>query len=406
MSAAAAGGRPRYGAAGRNVVRLDDPRALACWRELLAVAHTRRDRLVRQLLRGPGTALAARLLSGSVPAATTRWEPVYERAAALLGDALRGLEPGIVVRDYAGTGRGRMLFFLFAPEGRAPRAVLKARPVFGTGMALRAEWEMLRALAARLPAELARTVPAPMGFATDDDTEALLASHVPGRSGYVELFGSLAPARHVARQLAGAVDWLTRFQAATRLADRTLDPALLEVRWRVLHARLLPHDRGDVSRESRGFEALAAAPTLALVARHGDYWVRNVLYTREGEVTVVDWEQGVLEASPLDDLFQFMRTYGAAFPWTRRGAPPVEAFALTFLRESVVSRHVGAELRRWRERAGIPAAAIRSLFLLHLLRKADVAGTLPARGGGTLTRPQWLECYRMLATADRSVFSG
>lgn len=217
----------------------------------------------------------------------------------------------LLVEDYPGNGRNRLVVFLFKTGAASPMAVLKL------GSNLRREAEALRFLADRLPADLRGTVPRLLDF----QEEALLMSPVPGVSAYMEVQGLLAPGRAVDRHFDAAVDWLLRFHRATG-------------------------------------------------ASHGDFWARNLLV---GPTAVVDWEHFTEEA-PIDaDLFHFPLTYGLNYPWERwRRLPPDEAFRRTFLEDNRVSRAVRRYLARFGEPAALRErfeSRLSSEFL-DLLRRA------------------------------------
>jgi hypothetical protein len=204
--------------------------------------------------------------------------------------ALRSLDLAtyrwLLVEDYSGNGRDRLVVFLFREGEASPKAVLKL------GSGLQREAEALRFLAERLPADLRDSVPRLL----DWREQALVMSPVPGVSAYVEMQGLLAPGRAVDRHFDAAAEWLLRFHQATG-------------------------------------------------ASHGDFWARNVLV---GPTAVVDWEHFTEEA-PIDkDLFQFPLTYGLNYPWERwRRLPPEEAFRRTFLEDNRVSRAVRRYLARF-----------------------------------------------------------
>lgn len=399
----------RYGVAGRHLVRLDDAVA-GYYLGHLAVAHTRRERWGAMLLRAleavSGWSHARSFRRRLAPSAVTRpaWEPLLSHATSLVG-GLGALEPGIIVHDYAGTGRDRTLFFLFEEGASAPVALLKARPTTAAGRTLAEEWRALRHLAERLPPALAGTVPAPLAFGEDAEIEALLVSALPGRSGYVELRRTIAPPRRADAQLRGAIGWLAAFQAATRTPHDVIDPAALIADARVRLARTGVTERREAAPLLDGLAELAGAPPLARAASHGDFWVRNVLYAPAvQQVAVVDWEQFAPLASPVDDLFHFLVSYGMSFPWGR-GVRGADAFARTFVARNAVARATGRVLDEWRERHGLTRRSLRALFLLHLLTRADDA-LAGAPAPDVSSRSRWLDCYRTIAGAGRSVFSG
>lgn len=414
LGAAAAAAAPhttRFGQAGRHLVRLDDERVARYYLGHLAVAHTRRARwgaMLRPVLEAARGWFGVQTFRPAVaPAAPLppAWEAPLARAAALVG-GLGALEPGIVIHDYAGAGRQRTLFFLFDATAPAPVALLKTRPTAATGKPLSVEWDALRLLAERLPRTLASTVPVPLSYGGDAEAEALLVSVLAGASGYVELHRTIAPARRAEAQLGGAMEWLAAFQESTRNPQHAVDPAALIADGRLRLARAGLTGREEAAALLDGLAELAAGPSLPRVAAHGDFWVRNVLYAPMArEVAVVDWEQFTPLASPVDDLFHFLVSYGVSFPWCC-GSRATDAFARTFVAPTPVARAARRVLGEWRERHGLTRHALRALFLLHLLVRADEALPDAPTDGTAFNRSRWLDCYRTIARADRSVFSG
>lgn len=198
----------------------------------------------------------------------------------------------LLVEDYPGNGRDRLVVFLFGEGATSPTAVLKI------GSGLEREAEALRFLAERLPPDLRGSVPRLL----DWQDRALLMSPVAGVSAYVEMQGLLAPGRAVDRHFDAAADWLLKFHRATG-------------------------------------------------ASHGDFWARNLLV---GPTAVVDWEHFAEEAPIQADLFHFPLTYGLNYPWERwRRLPPDEAFRRTFLEDNRVSRAVRRYLSRFGDPASL-----------------------------------------------------
>lgn len=212
--------------------------------------------------------------------------PIRERVETALRSLDLETRRWLLVEDYSGNERDRLVVFLFGEGG--PTAVLKL------GSGLEREAKALRFLAERLPADLRDTVPRLL----DWQDQALVMSPVRGVSAYVEMQGLLAPGRAVDRHFDAAADWLLRFHRATG-------------------------------------------------ASHGDFWARNLLV---GPTAVVDWEHFSDEAPIHADLFHFPLTYGLNYPWERwRRLPPDEAFRRTFLEDNRISRAVRRYLARFAE---------------------------------------------------------
>lgn len=146
---------------------------------------------------------------------------------------------------------------------------------------------------------------------------------------------------------------------------------------------------------------LAERP-LPLAASHGDFWARNLLLDGAGRVSgVVDWEEASQQPGPpFVDLFHFALSYGLNALWSSyRRSPPDRAFRRTFLEDNPVSRAVRAMLRSYCSETGLRHELLTPLFRFYLW-------TGFRRAFGADEKGLWLRFDRMLAQADRSVFSG
>ncbi|HEX7186512.1 MAG TPA: phosphotransferase [Thermoanaerobaculia bacterium] len=330
----------------RFVLPADDPGIASYLFERLLAPHNLRERLRRSAL------VSVPVLAPHLPLQSLNGqEPALEMVTAILGELLSGtLLEGrsarwLLVEDYAGNGRERLVLFLFATGETSPAAVVKLRRSGVAGNPLHCEAEALRFLAERLPADLRSSVPGVIVWREISGIEALMMSALPGVSAYVEMQGLLAPGRAVRRHFAAAAEWLARFHAATS-------------------------------------------------ASHGDFWARNLLVGPDGRAAVVDWEHFREDAPPHEDLFHFPLTYGLNYPWERwRRLPPDEAFRCTFLEDNRVSRAVASYLSRYAAVAGVDPDDLRRLFDVYLETRPESG--LP-----------WAEFRSLLGRAGRSVFSG
>jgi hypothetical protein len=265
----------------RFVFPAGDPGIASYLFERLFAPHNLRERLRRSA--GLATRVAKLLPDDG---------PIQEQIEAALRRLDLGPHRWLLVDDYSGNERNRLVVFLFREGEASPKAVLKL------GSGLQREAEALRFLAERLPADLRGSVPHLLAW----QEQALLMSPVPGVSAYVEMQGLLAPRRAVDRHFDAAADWLFKFHRATG-------------------------------------------------ASHGDFWARNLLVS---PTAVVDWEHFTEEAPIYADLFHFPLTYGLNYPWERwRRLPPDEAFRRTFLEDNRVSRAVRRYLTRFGDPAAL-----------------------------------------------------
>ncbi len=109
-----------------------------------------------------------------------------------------------------------------------------------------------------------------------------------------------------------------------------------------LAARLRMHGTGAARDLSEQIAAFAAAVTGTAPAVHGDFWSKNILFTRD-EIAVIDWET-LAPGFPLQDAF----TVCAYSTHTSKGAvlSHVQAFMHVFFSDNAVSRLLTELARR------------------------------------------------------------
>lgn len=129
---------------------------------------------------------------------------------------------------------------------------------------------------------------------------------------------------------------------------------------------------------------------------------------REGLAGLVNREHFPETASPANDLFHFPLTYGLNYPWARyRRQAPEEAFRFAFVEQNHISRAIKVYFRCYCTRTGLDEIMLKPLFYLYLLTGAlrHQNGSLQQPGIGENSN-KWLQFYRILTGANRSVFSG
>lgn len=378
----------RFDAVDRYLVPRDVPEALAYLADRLYVAHGTGERL-RRGLAARGGAVAARVLlvegtlgltagagrlelegCGEDEGHAARWRSALPLLRALdrhgeglvpasLGGPL--LRRSILLRDYEGGGRKRLIAFPFREGEDRPAAVVKLRPHLHPGATLRSERDALEMVRAALPPPVAATVPEPLAFAEVDGAEILVLGHVDGRSAYQDQQNLFLPNRAPDAGLEAAAAWLAAFHGA-----------------------------------------LGVDVTTGTGPVHGDFWSRNVLLApRDGRVEVagvVDWEGFRTVGHPVHDLFHFPFTWGLNRPGGRRGRrPPSEVFWGTFLEPTRVSAAVQAYLGRYCADAGLDPMALVPLCHQYV--------ALMGRRGGKRTEREWAACHTLLENFPRPVLA-
>jgi hypothetical protein len=301
----------------RYLVPLDSPRVLRYFTETLLVPHGHVER-IRKFVRRPSVRRASEDELGSD---TRELLQQIEHALPRSPSALRS----IILRDYEGTDRARVMAFLFDGDAPAPFAVAKAQR---TPHELRREAEAIESVRAMLPPQLRGAIPEVLAVDTYSRGELLVQSALPGRSSYVDMQSSFAPWRRVEAHLEAASRWLAAFHDATRVNAT--------------------YPLGDL-----------AIPMSAL---HGDYWARNVMLNGNS-MAVVDWEHFSPVAPPYVDLFHYALTYGLNYPGARyHRLAPEDAFARTFLERNRLSRAVRRYFQDYMQRSGLPPKSLVPAF--------------------------------------------
>jgi hypothetical protein len=336
------------GAIDRFLVPLDAPHVLRYFTDTLLVPHGPVER-VRKTLRRP----RIRRVSPAVLGSDTReLLQQIEHALPSSPSSLRS----IILRDYEGTDRARVMAFLFEGDAAAPFAVAKAQR---TPHELRREAEAVVSVRAMLPPQLRGTVPEVLAVDSSEHGELLIQSALPGRSAYVEMQSSFAPWRRVDAHFDAAGRWLAAFHDATRVNAM--------------------YTSGSIH--------------VPMSATHGDYWARNVMHHGEA-MAVVDWEHFSPVAPPYVDLFHYALTYGLNYPDARyRRLPPETAFARTFLQRNRLSRAVRRYLHEYVQRAGISPASLVPAFREFLATRGTMNAAAEAPGTKDMPWARFAELF-------------
>lgn len=336
------------GAVDRFLIPLDAPRVFRYFVETLLVPHGHVER-VRKALRRPRVRRATADVLGSD---TRELLQQIEHALPVSPSSLRS----IILTDYEGTDRARVMAFLFEGDAPAPFAVAKAQR---TPHELRREAEAIESVRAMLPPHMRGAVPEVLAVDTYARGELLVQSALPGRSAYVEMQSSFAPWRRVDLHFDAASQWLAAFHDATRV---------------------------------NATYALGKL-TVPMSATHGDYWARNVMI-HGNTMAVVDWEHFSPVAPPYVDLFHYALTYGLNYPGARyRRLPAEAAFARTFLERNRLSRAVRRYLQDYAKRAGLPPQSLVPAFREFLATRGTMHVTAEAPGTKEMPWKRFAELF-------------
>jgi hypothetical protein len=264
---------------------------------------------------------------------------------------LREPEARLVLLTSAQDDGSRIVVLPFREAAERPGVVFKLarRPDFDRHTAQ--EQATLRHLRGRLSADLARTLPTPLGAEGSGAGRGFLESPVGGHMLAVSTGRWGASTAGQIQDLRVAADWLARFHRETTVA-RPRWGAETMARWVEPSIARFERAVGAGDPERRLFDALRAhAATLAgqafpVVTVHNDFNPWHVY--RAGEsVSVIDWEFGQDDVSlrqgpALCDLLYFANHWLNLARGVRSPATEARAFEDLFLRSGRGDRHCRA----------------------------------------------------------------
>jgi aminoglycoside phosphotransferase (APT) family kinase protein len=224
------------------------------------------------------------------------------------------------------TPEAKVSLLLFDDSGavvavaKVPRDDRGAAAVRAEHAALRWAWSI---------ASLRPTVPRPIGLLELDGRPVLVQSAVAGKPMTASYYtpGHTSNQALVERDFEAAGDWLDAFVGATRYAEVSL--AEVTQRW---IGPLVDRYRGAFGTSPDEDDLLAAVldrahglggETVPLAARHGDFWMGNLLLEGDVITGVIDWELARERdaAGPFSDAFKLPTSYGLYLdrPWPWAG---------------------------------------------------------------------------------------
>lgn len=227
-----------------------------------------------------------------------------------------------------------MLFFVFENGATEPSRVVKVRRIEAAGPSLGTEARVLDALRGTLDSAMLSSVPRLEEYLVDGAHEELVISAIRGVPLTILMQRSLRPRRAHTQHLVAAGAWLGAFHSATRYGERT--------------------------------------------AVHGDFWPRNVLYSRPDSVAgVIDWEHASMTGSPWVDLFTLPMLFVTDAPAWRAGDRRGD-LSLAFNGRGALGRAVRSYFAAYARAASVPLPTVREAFDAWIA--AGGAGSLPASG--------------------------
>ncbi|MEN8206874.1 MAG: aminoglycoside phosphotransferase family protein [Pseudomonadota bacterium] len=363
----------------------------------LFAPHNRREKTLSTLLRNLPASLGDRLLN----IIATPWEhgPAPSASAGDFSGIpfnISATQDFIETCDYETSARGQSLRLLFDDTAPCPRCLVKHRNNGIGRLGNEATW--LGRLRQQLTPSLLSTVPELLGYHEQEGQEWLCQTALPGRSGYVELRQSWRPGALIRKHLHGAADWLALFQESTSSKRRSVitTHSLNELSETVQQAEI----GGDLWRQ---LQNIVNSQQIPVCIAHGDFWIRNTLFSNAELTGVVDWEHTRETGHPLDDLFFFLLSYAETcglHDQGQAGSSRLEYLETCFLRPTPISTTAREVLGKFTQKSNLPSEWLQPMLAWYLLRRARAADSDEEESA------QWLACYRRLGDVPCFAFSG
>jgi hypothetical protein len=264
----------------------------------------------------------------------------------------------LLLGDYVGAKRDRSVLFLFT-DSRLPSLVVKVRQGGSPTPSLEIESGILRDIRGRIDEQLGRAIPRVVDLFQSSDAEILLLSSLPGQPLELAMQRTLRSSSAFASHLAAAGAWLGKLHRSTR------------------------DDAGHVF-------------------VHGDFWPRNLLYAGRELTGVVDWEEGSAAGAPEGDLFTLPPLFATDTASWRKDELP-KKFRRGFIDETAIASAVRRYLHAYCETSFVPFGDLRAMFE-RFAKTSEEKSRKEEKGWRTMY--PWDELLRMLASSNRSVFSG
>jgi hypothetical protein len=317
-------------------------------------------------------------------------------------------EPAVLLLDdYPTMNRGQRVLFFFEGQNQTPFAVMKCS---GGKQAHRISWEHQTLQRLRLEAsnQFGSKLPRAVRFTEIGGVSLLLETFLEGRSIYYEMRNSLFPQRLVSQHLKKALDWLIQFQTETlRRKERlssSLRRSIIDENLRQVENEFgLAVDEQKMIAHARQLAVKLDGVELPVVARHGDFWPRNLVLEEE-RAGVVDWEHFQREDLPFEDLFLFPTSYGLVFPWrVARWGKPAEAFRATFLERTWMSDLVRSYFQDYCRSWDLPQELLELFFPVFLGRQMIKEKARKAEEIKMSSIDPWREVFREYAQTGGSI---
>jgi hypothetical protein len=294
----------------------------------------------------------------------------------------RSVDPARVVAldDSQGPRRGCLLL-LFDAASDAPVLIAKGGPLAAARMRggksiYEIEFENLQALQRMGMNDSAPGTPEPLGLWRDDELLVTLQAGLPGRLlknvPGPELFrpDALAPT------LDAVLDWWERLQRLCGVQRAEVTEGFYETR--ILRAvdgfrRRFALEPDEIEFLERRFldERRLAGLELPLMAQHGDFCPANMVQ-QGNRIAVFDWEFPLRHRLPLFDLFHFFGSLRFPFGGPRGESTHFASFVEVFWGEGYFQRALRERLRAICAAHAVPETAVEDLFLLALIRIANL----------------------------------
>jgi aminoglycoside phosphotransferase (APT) family kinase protein len=310
--------------------------------------------LVSRIFRTTGWAERTISVTGD-RASVTAEIPAYARTiAAAAGIDLSGWGWGVAARGEYDSQK--VLMLLIPPGATSPTGLVKITRSGRHAARLENEGQALSRL---MPLAMADgRVPQPWFVGRHAERALLGESAIVGAP-----FASRARWNADCPHLADALAWLTDLGAATR---EPVPAAMVATSLLTLLDRYVAVHRPSTTERTALHDRFAAVGgidrSIPTVVQHGDPGIWNLLVDPAGRTVFLDWEASEPDGLPLWDLLYLFRSYAVATSRRAGTRDRLSAASRHLLDASPLGDRLVMAVEAYRERVGVPAAAVEALI--------------------------------------------
>jgi len=189
----------------------------------------------------------------------------------------------------------KLTFFLFSD--RIPFAIAKFTPFPRKKDEIISEYDTIRLLKKKLPANLKKTIQEAISLVKIDGQPVLFLKFIEGTP-MTSLINGINHTKTFERNLKLVTDWLIPFHQCLGTDNEQLNSNPIDMALAL-----------DITLSEGDFTWLVKSlPRLPRIPQYTDFWPGNIIIDGNG-IKIVDWEDFGLTSLPLFDLFHFIVSY-------------------------------------------------------------------------------------------------